>query len=90
MRITENKLRRIIRKVLVETSAYNETATVVANLKRHRLISQLLMMPGQLSQMMYSGMIQEIIRAEMDAVCGDAHPNYSEIQQEVEEELKKG
>ena len=75
---------------MVETSMHNETATVVANLKRHGLISQLMMMPGQLAQMMYSGMIQEIIRKEMDAVCGESHPNYSDIQREVEEELKKG
>jgi len=89
MRITESRLRRIIRRVLVETSTYKETAMVVANLKRHGLISQLLMMPGQLAQMIYTGMIQEIIRKEMDACCGN-HPNYSEIQREVEEELKKG
>lgn len=90
MRITENKLRRIIRKVLVETSAYKETSIVVNNLKQHALIRQLMGMPGQLAQMIYTGMMQEIIRNEMDAVCGDRHPNYSEIQREVEEELKKG
>ena len=88
MRITESKLRRIIRRVLVETSVHKETAIVVANLKRHGLISQLMMIPGQLSQMIYTGMMQEIIRKEMDACCG-GHPNYSEIQREVEEELKK-
>ena len=71
MRITESKLRQIIRRVLVETTE-EQVKMIVDNLKQHGLISQLMMMPGTLGGMVYQGMVQEIINKELDTVLGSS------------------
>lgn len=95
MRITENRLRQIIRRVLVE-SAGDQAMIIVNNLKRHGLISQLMMMPGTLGGMVYQGMVQEIINRELDSVLGNPETlqgadldNYYATKEQVEAELLK-
>jgi len=95
MRITESRLRQIIRKVLTE-STQDSAMMIVANLKQHGLIRQLMGMPGTLRGMVYQGMIQEIINRELDAVLGNpetlqgaALDNYYETKEQVEAELLK-
>ena len=95
MRITENRLRRIIRRVLAE-SAGDQAMMIVDNLKQHGLISQLMAMPGTLGGMVYQGMVQEIINRELDAVLGNpetlqgaALDNYYATKEQVEAALLK-
>ena len=95
MRITENRLRRIIRRVLVE-SAGDQATMIVEKLKQHGLISQLMAMPGTLGGMVYQGMVQEIINRELDATLGNPETlqgadldNYYATKKQVEAELLK-
>ena len=71
MRITETKLRQIIRQTLLEATGHvpDDAQQIVLKLSRHQVISQL-MGSGMMGRMLYSGMVQEIIRNVVESYCG--------------------
>lgn len=71
MKITENKLRQIIRRVISESSGdvMGDAQRVVISLSRHPVISQLLS-SGAMSMMINNTMVYELIRDEVESQCG--------------------
>jgi len=89
MRITENKLRQIIRRTLLEATGHvpDDAQQIVLKLSRHQVISSL-MGSGMMQQMLYSGMVQEIIRAEVESYCGaEGEAHCTAVQKAVENML---
>ena len=91
MRITERRLRRIIRRTILESTGHipDDAQRIVMNLSRHQVISSL-MGSGMMKKMVYSGVVQEIIRNEVESYCSaDGEDHCAAVQKAVENMLSK-
>ena len=73
MRISESKLRRIIRKVILESSdpISIDAQRVVSELSRDPYMKILFRRPEYMREQLHGGMVQEKIRQQVEAVCGN-------------------
>ena len=71
MKITENKLRQIIRRVISESSGdvMGDAQRVFISLSSHPVIKELLN-TGHMSMMVNNTMVYELIRSEVESQCG--------------------
>lgn len=84
MRITESKLRQIIRRVIKESDGdvMGDAQRVVISLSSHPVISQLLG-SGHMSMMINNTMVYELIRDEVEAQCGAHGPDHCDAVQDM-------
>ena len=91
MRITESRLRQIIRRVLVESSGdvMADAEIVKQGVMAHPVISQLVA-SGHMAMMVNNTMVFEIVRDEAERVCGHKGSDHcGAVQDEVKNILRR-